>query len=258
MIAIQDAGTITPVGLGLTDTIASLYTRVQLFTDLDVLDSDGEPVSGMKIPFPDTLDFSERIITIANAVVDQATLAIEPTQKVPLFLCCPEPSAIGQDPTAFPAQLLNAVIAKAVIPIDPKSSRIIARGRSGLLEALGAALALLKDPSIPYCLVGGIDSFIGADRLQTLLNEDRLLTETVKDGYHPGEAGALLPKSSWATAPEERSTRGCGSSCLRKGCSQCFRSTRRGWGWATSTRSSPLFPTGSIGASKSFGPRRHR
>jgi len=56
MIAIHAAGAMTPVGLDLTDTMASLYTRVQLVADLDVLDIDGEPLSGMKIPFANELD----------------------------------------------------------------------------------------------------------------------------------------------------------------------------------------------------------
>ena len=68
MIAIHAAGAMTPVGLELADTMASLYTRVQLVADLDVLDSDGEPLSGMKIPFTEELDGPARITAMAHAV----------------------------------------------------------------------------------------------------------------------------------------------------------------------------------------------
>jgi hypothetical protein len=192
MIAIHAAGAMTPVGLELADTMASLYTRVQLVADLDVLDSDGEPLSGMKIPFTEELDGPARITAMAHAVVDEATLSIEPSEKVPLILCCPEAAAFVQAAADFPAQLLSEVIAECAIPLDRTRSRIIPRGRAGTLEALGAALALLKDPSIPYCLVGGVDSFVDAGRVEKLVAEGRLITESNKDGFIAGEAGVML------------------------------------------------------------------
>jgi len=192
MIAIHAAGAMTPVGLELADTMASLYTRVQLVADLDVLDSDGEPLSGMRIPFTDELDGPARITAMAHAVVDEATLSIEPSEKVPLILCCPEAAEFVQAATDFPAQLLSEVIAECAIPLDRTRSRIIPHGRAGTLEALGAALALLKDPSIPYCLVGGVDSFVDAGRVEKLVAEDRLITEDTKDGFIAGEAGVML------------------------------------------------------------------
>jgi 3-oxoacyl-[acyl-carrier-protein] synthase-1 len=192
MIAIHAAGAMTPVGLELADTMASLYTRVQLVADLDVLDSDGEPLSGMKIPFTEELDGPARITAMAHAVVDEATLSIEPLEKVPLILCCPEATAFVQAAADFPAQLLSEVIAECAIPLDHTRSRIIPRGRAGTLEALGAALALLKDPSIPYCLVGGVDSFVDAGRVEKLVAEGRLITESNKDGFIAGEAGVML------------------------------------------------------------------
>jgi 3-oxoacyl-[acyl-carrier-protein] synthase-1 len=192
MIAIHAAGAMTPVGLELADTMASLYTRVQLVADLDVLDSDGEPLSGMKIPFADELDGPARLTAMAHAVVDEATLTIEPSEKVPLILCCPEAAAFAQEAADFPAQLLSEVIAECAIPLDRTHSRIIPRGRAGTLEALGAALALLKDPSIQYCLVGGVDSFVDAGRVGKLVAEERLITENNKDGFIAGEAGVML------------------------------------------------------------------
>jgi 3-oxoacyl-[acyl-carrier-protein] synthase-1 len=92
----------------------------------------------------------------------------------------------------MPADLLRAVIAEAVVPLDPVRSRVIARGRAGLFEALGAALALLRDPDVPTCLVGGVDSFADDQRAGALLAQGRLLTVENKDGFVPGEAGAML------------------------------------------------------------------
>jgi 3-oxoacyl-[acyl-carrier-protein] synthase I len=191
MIAIEAAGTITPVGLNLVDSMAGLYTRVQLFEDLQLLDDDGEPLSGMKIRFADDLAGPERITAMAHAIVDEATLAVEATREIPLILCCPEPDAFGDD-GAWAERLLPALIAEAAVPIDRDRSDVIARGRAGILEALGATLAMLKDPATPYCLVGGVDCFVDEVRLERLLADDRIATQSNKDGFRPGEAGAML------------------------------------------------------------------
>ncbi len=192
MIAVEAAGATSPVGANLTDTLIGLYTRVQLFEDLGVLDEEGEPLSGMKIPFPNGPAGPERLLAMAHAVVDEATLTIEPSAKIPLLLCLPEASAFADASPEWPADLISSVLAQSALPLDPIRSRAIPRGRAGLVEALGAALGLLKEPTIPYCLVGGVDSFVDDGRVNALVGDGRVLTVGNKDGYVPGEAGAML------------------------------------------------------------------
>ena len=192
MIAISAAGALTPVGLDLSDTMAALYTHVQLVEDLDVLDNDGEPLSGMKIRFAEEIAGPARLTAMAHAVVDEATLTVEPEAKVPLILCCPEAAAFAASPPDWPAQLLATVMSQAAFSVDRARSRIIARGRAGTIEALGAALTLLRDPTIPYCLVGGVDCFVDTERVVALVDDERLLTQSNKDGFKPGEAGVAL------------------------------------------------------------------
>ena len=220
MIAVEAAGAITPVGLGLADTMAAIYTRVQLLEDLGVLDTDGEPLSGMKVPFADDLAGPERLAAMAHEVLGECTAAVAADgAKLPLILCCPEAEVFGPEAKDFPARLLAEVIAKAPIPLDAGRSRVVARGREGVLEALGAALALLKDASVPYCLVGGVDSLVDDERARALVDGERLLTQANKDGFVPGEAGALLlltnrrepgALASWlaAASGNEAATRG--------------------------------------------------
>jgi len=192
MIAVEAAGALTPVGTNLTDSMIALFTRVQIFGDLNVLDEEGEPLSGMKIPFPAEPAGPERLLAMANAVVDEATLGVEPSVRTPLILCLPEAGAFADAPAEWPTDLLRNVIAKAAIPLDTVRSRVIARGRAGVVEALGVALTLLKEPTMPYCLVGGVDSAVDDGRVEALIGESRLLTVSNKDGYVPGEAGAML------------------------------------------------------------------
>jgi 3-oxoacyl-[acyl-carrier-protein] synthase-1 len=192
VIAIEAAGALTPVGMNFTDTMVALYTRVQLFEDLNVLDEDGEPLSGMKVRFVGNPAGWERIQALAEAVVDEATLALESPLPVPLILCCPEAAAFGDDSADVCGKLLEDVIATSAVPLDRARSRLLLRGRAGVLEALGAALTLLKDPSVPYCLVGGVDSFVDEARVQVLVDDRRVLTTSNRDGYRCGEAGAML------------------------------------------------------------------
>jgi 3-oxoacyl-[acyl-carrier-protein] synthase I len=192
MIAIAAAGALTPVGIDLTDTMAALYTHVQLVEDLDVLDSDGEPLSGMKIRFAEEIAGPARLAAMAHAVVDEASLTVELDAKVPIVLCCPEAAAFPEAGPDWPTQLLADVVSEAAFTVDRARSRVVARGRAGMTEALGAALALLKDLSIPYCLVGGVDCFVDTARVVALVDDERLLTEGNKDGFKPGEAGVML------------------------------------------------------------------
>lgn len=220
MIAIETAGAITPVGLDLADSMAAIYTRAQLFEDLGVLDADGEPLSGMKIPFAEDLAGPERLAAMAHEVLDECTASVETDgAKLPLLLCCPEAGAFGQEAADFPARVLAEVIAKSPVPIDGARSRVLARGRAGVLDALGAALALLEDGAAVHCLVGGVDCLVDDARVQTLADDERLLTSTNKDGFVAGEAGAMLLLSnrpapstlaSWlgAAAGHEEATRG--------------------------------------------------
>jgi 3-oxoacyl-[acyl-carrier-protein] synthase I len=190
MIAVEAAAAITPVGLGLAETAAALYTRVQLLQDLDAFDSDGEPLSGMKIPFADDLGGPARIAAMTHALVDECTVGLEEdAQNLPLILCCAEADEANAE---APARFLAEVIAKAPVEIDPSLSRVIARGRAGVLEGLGAALALLEGGSVRRCLVGGVDSLVDPDRLRRLIEAERLLTGTNRDGFMAGEAGAML------------------------------------------------------------------
>lgn len=191
MIVVQAAGLITPVGHSLVDAMAAIYTRVQLFEDLVAEDSDGEPLSGMKVRFEADLTGPERLIAMVNVVVDECTLALESTEKIPLVLCCPEAGVFGES-ADFPSKLLSAVMSESAVPLDKTRSRVIARGRSGVPEALGTALSMLNDGSASRCLVGGVDSFVDPVRLEKLLEENRLLTQTNSDGFKAGEAGAML------------------------------------------------------------------
>jgi len=192
VIAIEAAGALTPVGSNLTDSMIGLYTRVQIFEDLGIPDEEGEPISGMKVRFADDPPVVQRLTAMARAIVDEATLTVEPSVSIPMLLCCPAPKELGDETSEFPARLLGEVVANAAVSIDKKLSRMIPRGRAGVPEALAAALALLNNGSVPCCLVGGVDSFVDDGRLAALAEDGRVLTSTNKDGYVPGESGVML------------------------------------------------------------------
>ena len=165
---------------------------------------------------------------MAHAVVDEATLDRRAGAKVPLILCCPEAAAFAGGWRAVARAASGRGDGRGRVHRRRTRSRVVARGRAGMTEALGTALALLKDPSIPYCLVGGVDSFVDADRVVALVDDDRLVTATNKDGFKPGEAGVALlltnrpdpdALAAWlgAAAGNEEANRGSRSPRHRRG-----------------------------------------
>jgi len=128
----------TPVGLDLTDTMVGLYTRVQLFEDLGVLDSEGEPLSGMKIRFEDELPGPARITEMAHTVVDECAAAIEPVSA-------PVSPSIRRIDASTSAPVWFAMKRQASSFFDPRAFTIQTPSIAGTPLA-GAALACARTP----------------------------------------------------------------------------------------------------------------
>lgn len=189
---IQAAGAVTPVGLGLPQTAGSLRTRVQLFEDLEIVGPDGEPLRGARVRLPEQHRGVERLVAMAVAALEES-VAGKRLDGVPLILCGPEPVAFPYEP----ANLLHDIARQCSAGIDGGRSRMIARGRLGVVEALGGAAALLARGS-EYVLVGGVDSLTDPERVAQLAREGRLIDAANSDGFVPGEAAVVLLLSSRA------------------------------------------------------------
>lgn len=109
---------------------------------------------------------------------------------LPLMLALPEVPTSGRDPVgpAFLAQLG----AEAQVRLAMNESRVFRQGGAGGMFALAEGLALLRSGRVPYVLVGGIDTFVDARRLEMASLERRARASDAADYFIPGEAATFL------------------------------------------------------------------
>ena len=176
---IEAVGAFTAVGKNSAETMGSLMTRVQLFSDLDVVGGGGEPIAGAITPIPKQITGAERLLALAlYAVEDCLKVAPKPSRRLPLILVAPAPPDLTEGQAAT---LLGRLESEAGLPIDLATSQVIARGREGVAPALVEAVKLLRSRATPACLVAGVDSFVDPARVRRLLAAGR-----VRDGFEPG------------------------------------------------------------------------
>jgi 3-oxoacyl-[acyl-carrier-protein] synthase-1 len=109
---------------------------------------------------------------------------------LPVMLALPEAPPGERDPIgpAFLPQLGVEAQVKLALP----ESRVFRQGGAGGMFALAEALALLRSGRAPYALVGGIDTFLNARRLETANLEGRVKSSDAMDSFIPGEGATFL------------------------------------------------------------------
>jgi hypothetical protein len=94
--------------------------------------------------------------------------------------------------TLDPAHLLKEAAKLASWRCEPQLRFVSFSGRTGVAEALNAALADLRTGTIQHAIVGGVDSLLDEDTLNWLDATGRLKSSTVPAGLQPGEGAAFL------------------------------------------------------------------
>lgn len=112
-----------------------------------------------------------------------------------LFLAGPEPIPCSVIEGHFLTLLSKAAPGR----IDPVSSRLIATGRPGGLQAIELAFRYFSQINATQVLIGGVDSLIDLHLLGLLTREDRILASGIADGFVPGEGAAFILLSTVET-----------------------------------------------------------
>ena len=207
---IDAMGAFTAVGRNAPETMSSLFSLVQLFDDLETLDRDGEPITGAATPIRRRITGVERLAAMALYAIEECVGSTShPAKTFPLILAAPGPP----NPSDSDAnQLLARLAAEATLRIDPAASRVIARGRDAVPVALAEARALLGSRGVSACLVAGVDSLIGTERMGRLLEARRVRDSSNPDGFTPGEAAVCLLLTSDRSARSSARLAGLGVS----------------------------------------------
>ena len=189
-------GLVTPVGMGVEQTAASVLAGLDAFEERSVvgaangaqvmalLPEDALPplVDGM----PASLVPSERRLLrlVTPALAEAMAEAADPT-RTPVLLATPEGLELG-------GPFLDRVAAQTGLDFPRGKSRCVGTGASGVFEALDLAMRALDAGEADEIVVGGVDTFLDLMRLAALEADRRLLGPSTMDGFIPGEGAATL------------------------------------------------------------------
>jgi 3-oxoacyl-[acyl-carrier-protein] synthase-1 len=188
-LAVQSIGAISAGGPSAAQTMGAIHARIQLFGDTKLVGPAGDRITGALTPVEPKLGGVERIAALGTlALAECATAFPESSIPLPLIVCAATAADLG-DPEG---KLFDAILANAAFPIDRVRSRIIARGKEALPEALTVAEQLLRSRQAPGCFLLGTDSLVTPQRLRRLAADDLLVDGVNTDGFVPGEGAAAL------------------------------------------------------------------
>ena len=188
-LAIQSFGAVTAAGPNAARTMGAIHARIQLFGETKLEGPAGDPITGALTPLAPKLRGAARVAALGIVALDECAVAApESPIARPLIVCAPTPADLG----APEGELLDRILAQAAYPIDRTRSRIIARGKEALLEALTLADAMLRGRQVPGCYLLGADSLVTPVRLRRLAADGLLVDGVNSDGFVPGEGAAAL------------------------------------------------------------------
>ena len=191
---ITSTGMVCPVGLNAAAACAAMRAGIANFIELPYHDDQGEPIIGAMVPgLSRELRCAERLIELlsmatSDCLQEQVSTALE---KIPLLVGLAEPGRLGRN-AGLTHRIIGEVEGKLDVQFHPQLSCALPRGHTSGFEALRMARKLLTDPSVPACLVTGVDSYINASSLLWLEQHWRLKTDENSDGVIPGEAAAAI------------------------------------------------------------------
>lgn len=239
VVGIAGLGARTPLGLTGPSSVAAVRGGLAGFDEHPyMVRLDGENMVVALAPYlPADADFLERCRLLAGPAALEAlsTLGSPPLeQELPVLLAAPEPRP------GLPAQWesrLKEVLEEALARYGPQIT-LFAQGNAGGALALEAGMRLIRDGA-PYCLVGGVDSYIDVDTLEWLDSQNLLHGGDNAWGFIPGEGAGfcLLSRAEASSNPVQILAAGTAMEpvrpggddvCLGRGLSQAFELTLNG------------------------------
>jgi 3-oxoacyl-[acyl-carrier-protein] synthase I len=192
-VAVIGVGAVTPSGPNALVTAMALRAGKCLLRQSRFIDAAGENIGICTLPYiADDLTGRERYVDLAAPALASALAPLGPdaaSKPVPLLLALPE-GADPLDPRG--ARLLEALATRAGVRLDLSRSKVFAQGRAAGISAFEAAIARLRDGTDAMVLVGGVDSYFDAERLEALDGARRLHGPETENGLIPGEAAAFV------------------------------------------------------------------
>jgi 3-oxoacyl-[acyl-carrier-protein] synthase-1 len=188
-LAIQSFGAVTAAGPSAARTMGAIHARIQLYGDTKVAGPAGDPITGALAPLSTRHGRLDRIAGLGRLALADCADGLPPSPlALPVILC----AADSADLDGAETTLLEAILAGAPFPVDRARSRVIARGKEALPEALTVVARLLAGREVAGCLLVGADSLIAPKRLRRLVRDGLVQDGINSDGFLPGEGAAAL------------------------------------------------------------------
>jgi 3-oxoacyl-[acyl-carrier-protein] synthase-1 len=173
-----------------------MRAKIAKFDALPYMDNAGEPIVGAIVPdleLPLGLKRRERLVELLSLAVKDCLVsgALKETGRIPLLVGLAEPGRPGGG-ADWSESILRDVQVRLDVRFDPKLSTALPKGNTAGFEALRLARDALQSPTVPACLVAGVDSLINAGTLSWLERHAQLKTTDNSDGVIPGEGAACV------------------------------------------------------------------
>ena len=190
VLSVQACGMTTAIGLTAPAASAALRARLDNFSETRFISRDGDWILGAEVPLAVSWRGTARMVhMIVGPLRECYAEAQGKGADIPILLCLPETARAGRFDQL--EKYIWEGLSEALGHTLHKASLSYAYGQVGGVVALGDARKLISD-GVPEVIVAGVDSFLVAETLRGLSEQDRLLTESNSNGFIAGEAGAAV------------------------------------------------------------------
>lgn len=171
----------------------------------------GHPVQGIT----DGFEGVGRLVRLATVALEDLARSV-PTEQLKaartiVLTALPAPDGTNEDsegPTPEDADPVGVPFVRAMELLSRPwlglaEQKVFVEGRTGFFAALRDAVGLLHAGGCDYCIVGGVDSWLGTERLEALMLSDGVKTANEPAALSPGEAAAYLLLARGGAAPTQ-------------------------------------------------------
>ncbi|QSQ22081.1 hypothetical protein JY651_44260 [Pyxidicoccus parkwayensis] len=156
-----------------------------------MIDKSGEPfMTALHRPL-EVHERRKRILSLATSAFDEVLEALPPECKtrLPIYLGLPE---LGPLFTREDARWISEGLAQHASPLCTPELAILTEGHASGMAGLEQAVAALRSGEAECCVVGGADSFMDPDLLESLDEAGRVASSSNRWGFPPGEGAGWL------------------------------------------------------------------
>ncbi|MBI3776151.1 MAG: hypothetical protein HY273_11475 [Gammaproteobacteria bacterium] len=202
-IAITAIGAVSAVGANAEQTCASIRAGIARFADHAWFEGTPEdpewderlPLTAATVASIDPFeDGAERLLLLAvpalTEVLKNAKLKRADLQKCALLLALPHTDT-GTKDLQLGEEFVRALCKRTGLN-QLTSFGTNQAGHAGVFVLLAQAQQLLNEGKADFCILGGVDSYLLAERMIYLDQTRRIRTDRNVDGFIPGECAAMV------------------------------------------------------------------